>query len=98
MKDYQNSDMDAGIPVRASVSVAMDDVAATMREGLLALAVGAGLQVTVGDLLVEESDKFIQLACVAHQSFDHSRAGRADRCAVPPSTAGRACAYIFKSD
>jgi hypothetical protein len=47
MNDYQNSDMDAAIPVRASVSVAMDDVAAAMREGLLALAVGAGLQVTV---------------------------------------------------
>ena len=53
MKDYQNSDMDAAIPVRASVSVAMDDVAATMREGLLALAVGAGLQVM--QALMDES-------------------------------------------
>ena len=53
MKNYQNSDMDAAIPVRASVSVAMDDVAATMREGLLALAVGAGLQVM--QALMDES-------------------------------------------
>jgi putative transposase len=33
------------LAVPASVSVTMDDIAADMREGLLALAVGAGLQV-----------------------------------------------------
>ena len=53
MKDYQNSELDAAIPVPASVSVAMADVAATMREGLLAMAVGAGLQVM--QALMDES-------------------------------------------
>ncbi|MEP7369294.1 MAG: IS256 family transposase, partial [Dermatophilaceae bacterium] len=38
------------LAVPASVSVAMDEIAADMREGLLALAVGAGLQV-MGSLM-----------------------------------------------
>jgi putative transposase len=45
MKDYQTSELDAAIPLPASVSVAMADIAVTMREGLLAMAVGAGLSV-----------------------------------------------------
>jgi putative transposase len=45
MKDYQTNELDAAIPLPASVSVAMADIAATMREGLLAMAVGAGLSV-----------------------------------------------------
>jgi putative transposase len=45
MKDYQTIELDAAIPLPTSVSVAMADIAATMREGLLAMAVGAGLSV-----------------------------------------------------
>jgi putative transposase len=45
MKDYQTNELDAAIPLPASVTVAMADIAATMREGLLAMAVGAGLSV-----------------------------------------------------
>ena len=41
-KQYQNDELDATIPLPASVRVAMDDIAATMREGLLAMAVTAG--------------------------------------------------------
>jgi putative transposase len=44
-KDYQNDVLDATIPLPASVRLAMDDIAGTMREGLLAMAVGAGLGV-----------------------------------------------------
>lgn len=45
-KNYQNNDSDANqVVVPERVSVAMNDIAADMREGLLALAVGAGLQV-----------------------------------------------------
>jgi putative transposase len=45
MKDYQTSELDAAMPLPASVTVAMADIAHTMREGLLAMAVGAGLSV-----------------------------------------------------
>ena len=45
MKDYQTDELDTAIPLPASVSVAMADIATTMREGLLAMAVGAGLSV-----------------------------------------------------
>ena len=45
-KKYQTSEVDASmLAVPELVSVAMDEIAADMREGLLALAVGAGLQV-----------------------------------------------------
>ena len=48
-KQYQINDTKTTdaleLAVPASVSVAMDEIAADMREGLLALAVGAGLQV-----------------------------------------------------
>ena len=53
MKDYQTEQLDGPIPVPASVNVAMADIAATMREGLLAMAVGAGLQVM--QVLMDES-------------------------------------------
>jgi putative transposase len=53
MKDYQTNELDSAIPLPASVSVAMDDIASTMREGLLAMAVGAGLQVMAA--LMDES-------------------------------------------
>jgi transposase-like protein len=52
MKDYQTEELDAPIPVPTSVNVAMADIAATMREGLLAMAVSAGLAV-MGSLMEE---------------------------------------------
>jgi putative transposase len=45
MKDYQTDVFDDAIPLPAEVRLAMDDIAATMREGLLAMAVTAGLSV-----------------------------------------------------
>jgi putative transposase len=53
MKNYQTEELDAPIPLPRSVSVAMADIAATMREGLLAMAVSAGLAVMSS--LMEES-------------------------------------------
>jgi transposase-like protein len=45
-KKYQTTELDtSALAVPEQVSVAMDEIAADMREGLLALAVGAGLQV-----------------------------------------------------
>lgn len=45
-KNYQKQPVEASaLAVREQVSVAMSEIAADMREGLLALAVGAGLQV-----------------------------------------------------
>ena len=45
-KNYQNTSTDtSALAVPEQVSVAMNEIAADMREGLLALAVGAGLQV-----------------------------------------------------
>ena len=45
-KNYQRSALDTrALAVPEQVSVAMEEIAAEMREGLLALAVGAGLQV-----------------------------------------------------
>ena len=45
-KNYQNREIDTNQPtVSETVSVTLDELAADMREGLLALAVGAGLQV-----------------------------------------------------
>jgi len=45
-KKYQMSELDtSAVAVPEQVSVAMNEIAADMREGLLALAVGAGLQV-----------------------------------------------------
>jgi transposase-like protein len=53
MKNYQTQELAAPIPVPTSVNVAMADIAATMREGLLAMAVSAGLAVMAS--LMEES-------------------------------------------
>ena len=45
-KKYQTTEFDtSALAVPEQVSVAMGEIAADMREGLLALAVGAGLQV-----------------------------------------------------
>ena len=45
-KNYQRTALDtSALAVPEQVSVAMDEIAAELREGLLALAVGAGLQV-----------------------------------------------------
>jgi len=45
-KKYQNNEFDtSALAVPEQVSIAMTEIAADMREGLLALAVGAGLQV-----------------------------------------------------
>jgi len=44
IKDAKTNDA-LGLAVPAAVNVAMNEIAADMREGLLALAVGAGLQV-----------------------------------------------------
>jgi len=45
-KKYQNNEIDTSVlAVPEQVSVAMAEIAEDMREGLLALAVGAGLQV-----------------------------------------------------
>jgi putative transposase len=53
MKNYQTDELAAAIRVPKSVNVAMADIAATMREGLLAMAVSAGLAVM--GALIEES-------------------------------------------
>ena len=45
-KNYQRTALDtSALTVPDQVSVAMNEIAAGLREGLLALAVGAGLQV-----------------------------------------------------
>lgn len=45
-KKYQRNELDtSALAVPEQVSVVMEEIAADMREGLLALAVGAGLQV-----------------------------------------------------
>lgn len=51
--NYQTSSAAAAMPVPDTVAVAMADLAGELREGLLALAVGAGLQVM--DAIIEES-------------------------------------------
>jgi putative transposase len=52
-KDYQTSGAAGAIALPESVTVAMGDIATTMREGLLAMAVGAGLGVM--QALMDES-------------------------------------------
>ena len=50
-KDYQRTEFDTSpLAVPERVSIAMAEIAEDMREGLLALAVGAGLQV-MGELM-----------------------------------------------
>ncbi|MST31338.1 IS256 family transposase, partial [Acidimicrobiaceae bacterium USS-CC1] len=53
MKDYQTTETAGAIPLPEGVRLAMDDIAGTMREGLLAMAVTAGLGVM--SALMEES-------------------------------------------
>jgi len=46
-KKYQSSEIDTSrLAVSETVNVALSEIAEDMREGLLALAVGTGLQVT----------------------------------------------------
>jgi len=68
MKNYQTDELDAPIPLPKSVSVAMEDIAGTMREGLLAMAVGAGLAVM--QALMEES---VTEACGPKGKHDPAR-------------------------
>ncbi len=52
-KQYQNEEIDTSQPaVPERVSVALAELAGEVREGLLALAVGTGLQVMAAMLLV----------------------------------------------
>jgi len=53
MKDYQTIQDGGAIQLPDSVRLATDDIAGTMREGLLAMAVSAGLGVMTA--LMEES-------------------------------------------
>jgi hypothetical protein len=48
-KKYQNDQCETSVPaVPEQVSVALDELVGEVREGLLALAVGTGLQVLTG--------------------------------------------------
>ncbi len=69
-KNYQNKTVDTSmLAVTEQVSVAMEEIAADMREGLLALAVGAGLQV-IGRLM--EAD--VTAVCGAKGKHNPERA------------------------
>ena len=79
-KNYQNEEIDTSQPaVPETVSVALAEMAADMREGLLALAVGAGLQVMAA---IMEAD----VAAVCGPKGRHDPSAR--RCATATS-AGR---------
>jgi putative transposase len=52
-KDYQTTAVPTDLAMPDAVTVAMGDLAETVREGLLALAVGAGLQVI--QVMMQES-------------------------------------------
>lgn len=69
-KNYQNNESETRpLAVPEQVNIAMDDVAADMREGLLALAVGAGLQVMT-QLMAED----VTAACGPKGKHDPDRA------------------------
>ena len=69
-KKYQNNALDtSALAVPEQVSVAMNEIAADMREGLLALAVGAGLQVMQS--LMEED---VTASCGPRGRHDSERA------------------------
>jgi putative transposase len=69
-KRYQNNALDtSALAVPEQVRVAMDEIAADMREGLLALAVGAGLQVMQS--LMEED---VTASCGPRGKQDSERA------------------------
>jgi putative transposase len=68
-KDYQNEEIDTSRPaVPETVSVALAELAGELREGLLALAVGAGLQVMAA--LMEED---VTAACGPRGKHDPQR-------------------------
>jgi len=69
-KKYQTTEFDtSALAVPEQVSVAMEEIAADMQEGLLALAVGAGLQV-MGQLM--EAD--VAAVCGPRGKHDPDRA------------------------
>jgi len=69
-KKYQNKTGDASaLAMPEQVSVAMDEIAADMREGLLALAVGAGLQV-----MQQLMDADVSAVCGPRGQHDPERA------------------------
>ena len=68
-KDYQNQEIDTSQPaVPDTVSVTLTELASEMREGLLALAVGAGLQVMAA--IMEED---VTAACEPKGRHDSER-------------------------
>jgi putative transposase len=68
-KEYQTTEFDtSALAVPEQVSVAMNEIAADMREGLLALAVGAGLQV-MAQLMEAE----VTVACGPRGKHDPDR-------------------------
>jgi len=69
-KRYQTNEIDTSmLAVPEQVSVAMEDIAADMREGLLALAVGAGLQV-----MAQLMETDVSAACGAKGKHNPDRA------------------------
>jgi putative transposase len=69
-KKYQTTEFDtSALAVPEQVSVAMDEIAADMREGLLALAVGAGLQV-----MAQLMEADVTAACGPRGKHDPDRA------------------------
>ncbi len=87
-KKYQRKTSEtSALAVPEQVSVAMDEIAADMREGLLALAVGAGLQM-MGQLM--EAD--VTAVCGSRGKHNPDRAatrhGTAPNVARSPSVAG----------
>jgi len=70
-KNYQNQEIDTSQPaVPETVSVALAELAGEMREGLLALAVGTGLQVMAA---IMEQD--VTAVCGPKGRHDPNRAG-----------------------
>ena len=69
-KKYQTTEFDtSALAVPEQVSVAMNEIAADMREGLLALAVGAGLQV-----MAQLMEADVTAACGPRGKHDPDRA------------------------
>jgi len=69
-KKYQTTEFDtSALAVPEQVSVAMEEIAADMREGLLALAVGAGLQV-----MAQLMEADVAAACGPRGKHDPDRA------------------------
>ncbi len=67
-KDYQTTAVPTDLVMPDAVTVAMGDLAETVREGLLALAVGAGLQVM--QVMMQES---VTAVCGPKGAHDHER-------------------------